>query len=90
MKAMKIVDAFCKPLDVYTIASAKLEACYNEIDELTKGILHVSAEHDEVATNLLPNVSREVLKEMNYQDPPQSQCKGKRKPERFKHQLRKR
>jgi hypothetical protein len=38
MKAMKIADVFSKPLEVYTIASEKLEICYNEIDELTKSI----------------------------------------------------
>jgi hypothetical protein len=87
---MRIVDDFCKPLEVYTIASAKLENCYNEINELTKNKQDdVLAEHVSVTASMLPNMN-EVLKEIKYQDPPNHSAKGKENLKGSSIRLRKR
>ena len=90
MKAMKIVDDFWKPFELYTIASTKLETCYNELSEIAKSKRsNMSTGHVEV-TVVKPLInSGEVGEEMNYRDPPQSQCKGMRRPQRHKHPIEK-
>lgn len=73
MKAMKIVDNFCNPLELYTIASENLESCFNEIGEIAKSMrADMSAEHVGDTADQILIGNGEGIKEINYQDPPQS------------------
>lgn len=46
MKAMKLVDDFWKPFEMYTIACIKFEEWYNELDEIAKTMRDdMSTEH---------------------------------------------
>lgn len=88
MKAMKIVDNFCNPLELYTIASENIESCFNKIGEIAKSMrADMSAEHVGDTADQILIENGEGVKEINYQDPPQSHCKGRRK--RFKHPIEK-
>lgn len=90
MKAMKIVDDFWKPFEMYTIVSTKLEKWHNELDEIAKSMqFDASVEHVGASIVNQPLQSDEAVEEINYQDPPQSQCKGKRRPGRLKHPIEK-
>lgn len=90
MKAMKIVDDFWKPFEMYTIVSTKLEKWHNELDEIAKSMqFDMSVEHVGASIVKQPLQSDEAVEKINYQDPPQSQCKGKRRPGRFKHPIEK-
>jgi hypothetical protein len=91
-KAMKIVHAFWKPSKLCNIASRKLEACYNEIDEIAQNMRYNISTEDVSVSVIANNIlieGGETNKEMSFRDPPQSQCKGKRKHERFKHPVEK-
>ncbi|KAJ3681576.1 hypothetical protein LUZ60_016065 [Juncus effusus] len=78
VQCLKLLAKGSKDLDAYHLASEVFE----ELDR--KLTVHIEVDASEEEIRMVPNEEDGPVRHEEYHDPPVSQCKGKRKPQRLK------